>query len=239
MSDDDDDKVDLRPPSADRVARRALTLAAVVCRSAIEGDAGDSEAEALREGVLDWATKIGISPEFEPGEMASLRTPLGRLNERERIDGSWRGEGLAVLAWALGRFDLPPYDVQVDPYVVARAIGFREPATNTVLADPRLRTAEEISLLADELFSLHWRLREYSLVGKPIDFKAVAQKARFPLQIARLRLVNGDLELRGAPIARAPEAVWREVMSIASERQQAANWLVGEDEIYSEVTCDT
>jgi hypothetical protein len=52
-------------------------------------------------------------------------------------------------------------------------------------------------------------------------------------------LADGDLEIRGAPIFRAPEAVWREVMSIAIERQQAANWLIGEDEIYSEVTCDT
>ena len=121
MGNNDDEAVDRRPPSAERVARRALCLAAVVCRSAIEGDAGNGEAEALRQSVLEWAAAIGIIPEIEPRELALLQAPLGGLSERERIDGSWRGEGFAVLAWALGRCDLPPYDIEAEPYIIARA----------------------------------------------------------------------------------------------------------------------
>jgi hypothetical protein len=236
----DEEEGELRPPSAERVARRALVLAAVVCRSAIEGDAGNAEAEAFRQSVLAWTETIGIAPEMESDEMKLLRTPLGGLTSRERIDGTWRAEGLAVLGWALGRSELPPYDVGADPLAVADALGFREAANETVLADARLRAPEELVALADELLALHWRLRQYSLDGKAIDFKSTAAKAWFgPLPIARLRLAEGDLELRGVPIFRAPEALWREAMSIASERQQAANWLMGQDEIYSEVTTDT
>jgi hypothetical protein len=145
-----------------------------------------------------------------------------------------------VLAWALGRYELPAYDVPAAPYEAAETIGFRKPAIDTVLAAARLRAAAELSSLADDLFALHWRLREYSLVGKAIDFASFAKTAWFgPLPVSHLRLAASDLEIRGAPISRAPESAWREAMSIARERQQAANWLTGQEEIYSEVTCDT
>ena len=73
-----------------------------------------------------------------------------------------------------------------------------------------------------------------------MDFAEFAKTAWFgPLPVGGLRLVAGDLEVRGLPVWEAPEEDWREVLSIARERQQAANWLMGQEEIYSEVTCDT
>ena len=228
------------PPDAERVARRALVLAAVVCRGGVEGDAGNDDAESFRDGIIEWATSVGLVGEFEPAELALPRTPLGQLTERQRVDASWRVEGLAVLGWALQRCELPPYDIQADGPAVGLALGFNEPRRETVLADPRLRPRDELTSLANHLFSLHWRLRQYSLDGAAIDFADVARRAWFgPLPIDRVRLREGDLELRGVPLFRAPEALWREAMSIARERQQAANWLEGQDPIYSEVTCDT
>ena len=231
---------ELTRPSAERVARRALTLAAVVCRCGIEGQAANPAAEALRESVLYWVGEIGVAPEMEDEEMELLRTPVGKLSTRQRVQGAWRGEGLAVLVWALGRCELPPYDVPAVPYEIAQAIGFREPAQDTVLAGPRLRSNGELNALADDLFSVHWRLREYSLAGKAIDFVAVAKEAWFGSRpISNLRLADGDLEIRGVPISSAPEPAWREVMSIARERQQAANWLIGLESLYSNVRSDT
>jgi Domain of unknown function (DUF4272) len=235
-----DEEADPIPPSADRVARRALALAAVVCRSGIEGDAGDAEAEKFRESVIKWVEEVGLTDEIEPNEMDLLRTPLGKLNNRQRIDASWRVEGLAVLAWALGRYELPPYDLCADGPAAGLALGFREEKEDTVLSAPELRSRDELSSLADQLFSLHWRLRQYSLDGAAMDFVDVARRAWFgPLPLDGLRICEGDLEVRGVPLFRAPQELWLEAMSIARERQQAANWLEGQDAIYSEVTCDT
>jgi len=231
---------ELAPPSAERVARRALALAAVVCRCAIEGDAGNPAAEALRESVLYWVGEVGVAVEMEDQELELLRTPVGQLSRRQHVEGAWRGEGLAVLVWALGRCELPAYDVLAVPYDIAQAIGFREPTQDTILAGACLRSAGELSALADQMFSVHWRLREYSLAGKAIDFVSVAKEAWFgPRPISNLRLAGGDLEIRGVAISSAPELVWREVMSIARERQQAANWLIGQEVLYSNVRSDT
>ena len=229
-----------RPPSADRVARRALVLAALTCRGGIEGDAGNAEAEQFRGEVVAWAREVGLESELEAHELEVLETPLGGLTARQHIDSGWRSEGLAVLAWALRRHDLPPYDRQVDGYVVAESLGFRRPREATVLASPRLRPHAEIVTMADVLLALHWRLRQYSLRPERLDFRRVAARMFFGTQpLAGLRLRDGDLEIAGRPLFETSEDSWRTAMSIARERQQAANWLLGEEPVYSLVTCDT
>ncbi len=73
-----------------------------------------------------------------------------------------------------------------------------------------------------------------------MNFREFANTAWFgPLSLMGLRLVSDDLEVRGVPVWDASEEDWREVLSIARERQQAANWLTGQEMVYSEVTCDT
>jgi hypothetical protein len=234
------DSPKLISPSAARVAQRALSLAAVVCRGAIESDAGNADAEAFRASVVSWVDEVGVADELEPHEVSMLMAPLGSLTPRQLIDATWRTEGLAVLAWALGRYELPPYDIQARAPDVALALGFLEKREDTVLSKPLLRPALHVAALADSLFSLHWRLRQFSLDQLAVDFADVARRASFgPLPIDSLRLLERDLELRGVPISRAPEELWRTAMSIARERQQAANWLQGQDAVYSEVTADT
>ena len=115
-------------PSPTRVARRALVLSAVVCRSGIEANAGDPEAEAFRGRILPWLESAGAALEAEPDELMVLRTPLGSLSVRQ-IDSQ--------------------------------------------------------------------------------------------------------------PLLDVPAARWGECLSLARERQQAANWLGGQEALYSQVTCDT
>src|SRR5690606_38129464 len=98
MANHDDDFPDPEPPPPNRVAQRALVLAAVSCRSGIEDDASNREAEAFRRQALAWLRDVGAIEEVEPDELALLSAPLGTLRKRQVIDGSWRGEGLGVLA---------------------------------------------------------------------------------------------------------------------------------------------
>ena len=239
-SDEDDDLAEPVPPTADRVARRALVLAAVACRSAIEGDATNPRAEAFRREVLDWLRDAGAEEEAEPDELALLRAPLGSLDERQVIDASWRGEGLGVLAWALGRYELPSYQHTVTPPEVADRLGFMTPDAALLVQHATLRDAEELEALASRLLAVHWRLRDFSLRPVHMDFASFAPTAWFgPLDVTGLEFAGGDLAIDGRPLMDVGEARWRECMSIVRERQQAANWLCGQQTLYSEVSCDT
>jgi hypothetical protein len=186
------------PPSAERVARRALILAAVVCRGTIEEDAGDADAEVLRQSLPQWLDDVGIASDVEPEELTVLHAPLGSLTPQQRIDATWRAERLAVLAWALGRYELPAYDYQCDPFAIAQSLGFRHPREKTVLRDPRLRTPEELASLAGTLRSLSQGL------------------------------TDGTLTVRGVPMSETVEPVQRAIMRIAGERRQVADWLIGQ-----------
>jgi hypothetical protein len=228
------------PPTALRVAQRALVLSAVVCRSGIEDDAGNQQTEAFREQVVGWIERLGLNAEAEPEEMELLNTPLGGLPKKKRVDASWRTEGLVVLAWALGKCELPDYDREANAPGTADTLGFLEEKDDTVLREPALRPRQEIAALADQLFTLHWRLRQFSLDQAPMDFQEFSRTAWFgPLSLDHLRLIENDLAIQGLPVSRATEEQWREALSIAQERHQAVNWLEGHDPVYSEVTADT
>ena len=97
---------------------------------------------------------------------------------------------------------------------------------------------DQLRRLAALMFSLHWRLRQFSLKADSMDFERFAGEAWFgPLEVDGLLFAEKDLAIHGVPVVRS--ARWRDVLSIARERQPAANWLAGHDPIYSEVGTDT
>jgi hypothetical protein len=226
----------LVPPTPLRVARRALVLASVARRGFLERD---SESEPLRQRVFAWLDALGFVDELEPDEASLLTTPVGHLTPQRSIDAGWRCEGLVVLAWALGSHDLPAHDESVHPKEVADSVGFLN-AAPSALGIPTLRSQTELQRCSDLFFALHWRLREFSLFRKPIDFASVARTTGFgPLEIDGLRLVEGDLAIGPFPVSAAPEFEFSRCLSIALERHQAANWLRGHAEAYSEVPTNT
>jgi len=228
------------PPTADRVAKRAIILASVSCRALIEKDAHKSGAEELRQKVFEWLQCIGVSDELEPSETALLCTPLGKLDRRMQLNESWKSEGMVVLAWALKNAILPPVHQQCQPSDVANAMGFLDDRENTVLSTPQLRDAAEIEGWADTYLTLHWRLRQFSAKPSPMDFVSyVSTCAWGPLRLTELEIQGNDLAVEGVRIERVDPQVLRQTFSIAQERHQAFNWLLGLEPIYSAVTTDT
>jgi hypothetical protein len=251
-------------PSAQRVAARALVLSTIVCRGYLEKEhrEGDSSHAEGHRGLHIWLQIADLWSELEPEELQLLRTPPGQASDRAMIDALWRTEGLGVLAWTLGRFELPPYDEMTNPDAAQKAVGFLRPAEAMDLSESGvLRPDPEIGRLSTHLTTVHWRLRQFRIgrdspvfrqatedfgagrsgIGEPMDFVGLLR--RYPHFKERwledLRLIDGDLAIGGTPIAEAaPEAVVQ-CGSIAMERQIAAYWLEGDDEVYSRVNTPT
>lgn len=223
------------PPSPERVARRALALTAVTARAILEQDAGDPRATEMYEHLLDWVRDIGIDAEFEPEEWEVLRRPPGRLEPRQQLNATWRLEGLVVLAWALRRSEIPPHDQLVILQPLWGSLGLLDvQAAMNLLAEPTLRSREEIGTLRNRLFALHWRMRNFHVNPGVMDFADFARTCWFgPLDLTGLPLVEGDLALGGERLDRTPEDEFSSAHSAAQERHQAANWLWEGPERYS------
>jgi hypothetical protein len=239
--DEDDDYPDPVPPTPLRVARRALAMCAVTCRASLERGAGNPTAEGIYAQLGPWLRGLDLESELEPHEAQLIAAPLGTLSPQQAINGTWLAEGLAVLAWALGRHELSAYDEGEDPPPLTDSLGFlNEDDAPALLASPRLRPAAEIEAYAASVLTLHWRLRDFGLRPQPMDFAKFVREAKWgPLTLEGLRLADGDLAIGANPIAKAPADHVRYCQSIAQERHRAANWLLGYESVYSEVDTST
>ena len=226
------------PPSAEEVARRALVLATISCRGVLELDPDREEAARFWSRVSSWWNRLGQDAELEPAEADLMAAAFGTAPHQELVNASWRSEALGVLAWALRRAQLPPHDQQVDAAGVGRTLGFLQ--DQTVLDSPELGSPAELEHYADVALTVHWRLRDFSLNPRALDFAAFCKTAWFgPLSLDRVRLVDGDLAVGDQPISRASERDVRTIMSIAQERHQAANWLLDASDSLSETDTST
>jgi hypothetical protein len=239
-SEEEDLVEELIPPTPERVAARALTLAAISYRSFMEREAEESGCGSDWGNMLPWLEAVGIFGELEPEERAILETPVGGLSERERIDTSWRSEGMVVLAWALCRSDLPPYRVECEPEEVSAALGLLEEYETSVLAAPQLRPLDEIDEAANVNLALHWRLRQHEYHPGKMDFVAFARDCQWAdLSLEGLDVVDNELAFGKTPLDEVDEEEYRHVLSITVERHRAFNWLLGFHTLYSEITTDT
>jgi hypothetical protein len=91
------------PPTPERVARRALALAAVPTHALLEQqDPYDPRSEANRQRFLSWVAALGLEDELEPDEWEMLQRPVGRLDRQAAVHSTWWLEGLGVLASRCG-----------------------------------------------------------------------------------------------------------------------------------------
>jgi hypothetical protein len=233
----DPDAEEPPPPPPDRVARRAVALGLVCLRGMLELDPGDG---SILRDLQERARAKGVTEELEAGERAAIMAPIGAVSERAAIDATWRLQGVAVLAWALSAFDVPAHDDPSKVWSILDSIGLRKPEPPAVLSSPTLRTAEELDWMARRLLGIHWRMVDFRVKPKAMDFGAFSRDCWFgSFDLTGIPLIDGDLAVDGRPLRRAdPERV-RFTESIARERHHAINWLLGHHWIYSEIDTST
>jgi hypothetical protein len=231
------------PPAAERVARRAVALLVLSARAVVERDhASSPNVLKFYKKLVPWPGSLGCDEEFEPWEREALRTPPGKLDRQKAINAMWRIEGLTVLAWALGRYERLPYDQMSDVDGVWEALGLlQDDKARDVLANPRLRPADELEEFRKQMLGYHWRLRDFrNTRPTTMDFLAFSRKCWFgSFDVSCFELIDNDLALQGERIDRASPDVLGMCTSIAAERHQAINWLCWGPAVYSETDVST
>lgn len=155
------------------------------------------------------------------------------------LDGVWQAEGLGTLLWALGRLELPPYDLAFD----------HDRLLATALGGATLRSTAEIEHARQTARLWLWRARTSSLqegggVTLPerwqsFDQLIAATAMRAHEQGLLPRPLRGDFPAFGTVYRELSPEERAEAESIAWERQRALNWLCGLGSSWDEVPADT
>ncbi len=236
----EDEDIEYDPPTVQRVQRRAWALSCVIYRSFLERYDDPAEAAIGQSRILNWVDALDLQAEFEPEEWELIQSDIGTIAEQAVINGTWRSEGLAVLAWALGAFELPPHDQMAHPREVTDSIFFLAEDTLAQADQLQLRPEEELEQFGAVQLALHWRVRDFSIRPEAMNFREFPETAWFgPIDLTGVPFAEDDLAINGLPIAVAPADEVGMCGSIAMERHKAINWLHGWHEIYSEVDTST
>jgi ribosomal protein L37E len=152
---DESDEIDDEPRAAGEIARRALTLAAVV--SCAYGNP--------RPAVIKWLKKEKLRKGATPAERKFL---LEGASAKAKIAFTWKVEALVPLLWAIGRTDkMPGLGRQCDIESFKSAVIWPPHPTHGYIASAKLRKEAEISKEYEKVYRAHWRVRDARLSGKP------------------------------------------------------------------------
>lgn len=138
------------------VARRCIILYTVVA-------AGHDEP---RTKLVAWLQREGLWDSVSPQEAQFLLSESP--TRQQRANGTWRAEALFPLLWSLGIIaELPSpircCDMQLVKSVLAPLFG----SVANFVSSARLRDEAEIRTASEEIYQIHWRVRDAQLRAYP------------------------------------------------------------------------
>jgi hypothetical protein len=193
--------------SPDEVARRCIVLYAVLA-------AGHRES---RDELIAWLRREGLWDAVSPQESEFLLSESP--TERQRIQATWRAEALYPLLWSLGYIPELPIPQQICDVALMQSI--LPPLCDPVgdfISSARLRADAEIHAANEEIYRIHWRIRDFQLRQEP------PRPGKLP------RMPHEDI----GPPAESYNA------AVVQERHYALNWLIGYGgQEWDHITTDT
>lgn len=207
MPEESQEEPDDRLRSANEVAQRCVVLYAVL--AAGHGEPRDELVAWLRREEL-WE---GVSP--TESEFLLSDSPT----KQQLYQGQWRAEALFPLLWSFGLIANMPIpqkicDVQLMQGVLPPLFG----SVAEFISSARLRSDTEIHNANEEIYQIHWRVRDAKFRNEPTP---QGQLPRMPVP---------DCE----PPAESYDA------GVVQERHYALNWLIGYcGQDWDDITTDT
>jgi hypothetical protein len=160
-----------------------------------------------REGLWDWVTA-------KESDFLLSNSPA----EQQRINATWRAEALFPLLWSLGLIELPSPMQLCDLQLIQ---GVMPPLLDPVgefISSAKLRSESEIYDANEEIYHIHWRVRDAQLRNEPTS----------PGKLPRM------------PVEDLDPPVESYVTGVVQERHYALNWLIGYcGQEWDDITTDT
>ncbi len=107
----------------EKLSRQAMVLSALVCRGFIDEENPDDVQEVYAR-ILPWLEEMDALVALEADEREVLQAPLGTLPSQTKLNLIWSVEGLAILAWALGRYTLHADEELADAQEITQKLFF-------------------------------------------------------------------------------------------------------------------
>lgn len=158
MSDEIDDALDedWESRSSREIRERSVVLFGLV-RTA-HGESG--------RGIYNWLAKQNIESAISPEEKRILKS--NRLSQKDRINASWRVEGLEVMLWALNELpDMSPLSGQCDSRRIEDVFSSFLSDAGEFLDKDTMRPEGEIYEQQEAIEGHHWTIRDAQLHAKP------------------------------------------------------------------------
>jgi len=193
--------------TAGEVARRCLALHGVLA-------AGH---DVPREQIVTWLQGEGLWDDVSPMESAFLAAESP--TPQQRINATWRAEALFSLLWSLDLISILPSPTQrCDLQLLQRALPpLFEPVTEFI-SPARLRRGAEIHNAREEIYHIHWRVRDARLRGQPTR--------------------PGQLPRMPAKDCEPPVEIFD--AGVVQERHHSLNWLIGyRGQNWDDISTDT
>ena len=193
--------------NADEVARRCIVLYAVLA-------AGHNEP---RSELVAWLRREGLWGGVSPKESDFLLSESS--TRQQHINATWRAEALFPLLWAMGLVAELPSPTQPCGVQLIRSVlpSLFDPMSKFI-SSAKLRPDTEIHCANEEIYQIHWRVRDAQLQNEPTP------KGKLP-------------RMSVAPQEPAPEMY---NASVVQERHYALNWLIGYcGQEWDDITTDT
>ncbi|MDB6004576.1 MAG: hypothetical protein JWR15_1563 [Prosthecobacter sp.] len=180
--------------SADEVVRRCLVLHAVLSIAR----------EVPREQVVTWLHREGLWDAVSPKESQFLLSESP--TPQQRINATCRAEALFPLLWSLGLIAELPSPQQLCDLQLIQSVfpPLFKPATEFI-SSARLRADSEIHAANEEIYQIHWRVRDAQFRDQPTP----------PGMLARMPVPDHE----------PPVESYNSV--VVQERHYALNWLIG------------
>jgi hypothetical protein len=218
-------------PSAMRVAQRLLVMAALTERGLLEVSEEPVELrEERRAELVELLKEMGAWPEASFEEQRSLQGAVGALEESQAWGLSWLAEGVLMLGWALGHYPLPGYQEEADLGLLWHLAGLTQQGklAARLISMASLRDDAEIKRAHDQIWAIHWRLRQFEQDRQPRDLAAFASKAwTGSLDLGMAEIAEEDLAIDGLPLAQVSDSRREEVAAAVAERHKVMRWLMG------------
>ena len=242
MTDQDSDEyVDINLRSPSDVAARAIVLATVTRRGIIEVVPNDDEApEATRFDLAAWL-RIHLDAALEFAEAALLDVPTGSLSEAQLATCLDAGGALVALNWCLSvdssALPEPNAPANLEPLLQALPQPWQDP--KSFLFSAVLRAEEEIALERERAEIWWWRASIFPEDLRDIDTRTAIEAVAIEAAATNLiSTINADLALAGRAFAKHDEATRANVLSIATVRLRALNWVCGFGTTWADVPLD-